>query len=189
MNWPGHPWEPPRATLRGEAVPFEFLVPVPNRWEGALRWFENRRNRRIALGALGLILLPIVLFFIRSEQESHLEARWSAMRDNVAELDTLQQKIRKFRPWFEPTPQGLQLLESLITAFPESGDVWAKSIQIGSGYKVTCSGYARNQAALLAMLSRLRARPDVSGLQLQQSRGGETVQFLFTYKWEGQRER
>lgn len=175
--------------LRGEAVPFEFLVPVPNRWEGVLRWFGVQRNRRLALGGLGLVLLPVVLFFIRSQIESHLQTRWEAMRDNVAELDSIQQKIRRFRPWFEPTPQGLQVMEGLMASFPESGEVWAKSIQIGSGYKVTCAGFARNQAALLATLARLRARPDVSGVQLQQTRGDNPIQFLFTYKWEGGRDK
>ncbi len=188
--------EPARAALgtaarhlRGEPVAFEFLVPVPNRWEGVLRWFGVRRNRRLALAGVGLILLPVVLFFIRSQIESHLQTRWEAMRDNVAELDTLQQKIRRFRPWFDPAPQNLQVLEDLITVFPEAGDVWAKSIQIGTGYKVTCAGFARNQPALITLLTRLRARPDVSGVQLQQTRGDNPIQFLFTYKWEGRREK
>ncbi len=175
--------------LRGETPPFEFIVPVPKRWEGALRWFDQRRNRRIALAALGLVLLPMAVFFIRSQVENHLQNRWDAMRANVTELDALQQKIRRFRPWFEPTPQALQVLDGLVAAFPEAGDVWAKSIQIGGGYKVTCAGFARNQAALVGTLGRLRARPDVSGVQLQQTRGNDPVQFLFTYKWEARGER
>ncbi len=111
------------------------------------------------------------------------------MRKNVAELDALQQKIRRFRPWFEPTPQSLQLLQSLVAAFPEQGDVWAKSVQIGEGSKVTCTGLARSQPALMGLLDRLRARPDISGVSLQQIRGDNPIQFSVTYKWEARHEK
>ena len=37
----------------------------------------------------------------------------------------------------------------------------------------------------MAMLERLRARPEVSSVQVQQVRGENPVQFSITYKWEG----
>lgn len=175
--------------LRGEAVPFEFLVPVPGRLEGIVRWLKVPRNRRLALIALGLILLPVLIFFVRAEIEDSLQARWDGMRDNVAELDTLQGKVRRFRPWFEPAPRNLRALDRLMAAFPEAGDVWAKSIQVGSGYKISCTGFARNQAALLATLARLRGQPGVTELKLQQTRGADPIQFLFTYRWDPERDR
>ncbi len=94
-----------------------------------------------------------------------------------------QQRIREFRPWFETQPQALQVIESLAAAFPEQGDVWAKSVQVGEGNKVTCAGFARSQSALLGLLDRLRARSDVSGLQLQRQRGENPIQFSIIYKW------
>ena len=106
------------------------------------------------------------------------------MRSNVADLEALQLKIRQFRPWFEPAPQTLEVLEALVAAFPDQGDVWAKSIHITEGSKVACTGFARSQSALMALLDRLRSRPDVTGLQLQQVRGENPVQFSVTYKWE-----
>ena len=78
---------------------------------------------------------------------------------------------------------NLQLIESLTECFPETGEVWAKSVQIGEEFKVTCSGFAQNQKALLDMVGRLRARPDVTGVQVQSVRGEKPVQFSFTYKW------
>ena len=105
------------------------------------------------------------------------------MKRNVADLESLQQNIRRFRPWFESAPLNLQALESITEAFPEQGEVWAKSVQIGEDFKVTCSGSAQNSPALLAMLGRLRARPDVTAVQVQSVRGEKPVQFSFTYKW------
>jgi Tfp pilus assembly protein PilN len=106
------------------------------------------------------------------------------MRKNVGELEGLQQKLRQFRQWFDPAPQSVQALEAVAAAFPEQGDVWAKSIQLGEGSKVTCSGFARNQAGFDALRDRLRSRSDVTGLQVQQVRGENPVQFSVTYKWE-----
>jgi hypothetical protein len=169
--------------LRGKAVPFEFIVPEVRRWEAIVTRYDTPLNRKIVAGVLALIVLPVLLFFVRSQYEAHLASRWAQMKDNVAELDALNQKIHSFRPWFEPAPQNLQLIEGLIAAFPEAGDAWAKSIQISPDFKVTCTGFARNQPAILALLDRLRARPDVSGLQVQQFRGDNPVQFSFTYKW------
>lgn len=176
---------PPRAAtrhLRRETVPFEFIVPRPQRWEVWFHRFNTPPGRKIAAGLAAVILLPLLLFFVRSQQESSLQTRWAAMNSTVGDLDALQQKIRKFRPWFDRKPTNVQLLESLFAAFPEGGDVWAKSIQV-NGTKVTCTGFARNQPALLSMLDRLRHRPDVSNLQTQQIRNENPVQFAIVYRW------
>jgi hypothetical protein len=176
--------EAARRHLHEQPVAFEFVAPTVNRWQTLFTRFDNRR-RRIAISAgAALILVPIVSFIVRSRIESSLEAQWQGMRRNVTELESLQQRIREFRPWFEPAPQSLRLMEGLVTAFPEQGDVWAKSIQLGEGNKVTCSGFAKTQAAWLGFLERLRGRADVAGLQVQQVRGENPVQFSVTYKWE-----
>ena len=169
--------------LRQEPVVFEFLPPQVNRWEELAHRFDSRGRRWMIGAAIGLIVLPALTFFVRSRIESSLQSEWDGMSRNVAELEALQQNIRRFRPWFETAPLNLQLIESLTSAFPETGEVWAKNIQIGDEFKVTCSGFAQNQPALLAMLGRLRARPDVTGVQVQSVRGEKPVQFSFTYKW------
>jgi hypothetical protein len=178
--------EAARLKLHGLPVPFEFVVPETKRWQEWLERVDSSRRRGLLIGAAGLVLLPLLLLFIRSEIESHLQSRWDAMADNVADLDALQQKIHEFRPWFEPAPQGLQLLQSLVLAFPEQGDVWAKSIQVAEDGKVTCTGFARSQPALMALLARMRARPDITALQMQQIRGENPIQFSITYQWEAQ---
>jgi hypothetical protein len=178
--------EAARLTLRGQAVAFEFLVPEPKRWQELLQRVDSSRRRGLVLAAASLVVLPLLLLFIRSEVESHLQARWDAMADNVADLDAIQQKIHEFRPWFEPAPVRLQLLQSLVLAFPEQGNAWAKSIQVADDDKVTCTGFATTQPALMALLARMRARPDITALQVQQIRGENPIQFSITYQWEPQ---
>jgi hypothetical protein len=171
--------------LRQQPVVFEFLPPQVNRWQVLFQRFDSRRRRWMVAAALGVIILPVLVFFVRSRIESSLTAEWNGMRRNVSELESLQQRIRQFRPWFEPAPQALQVLEGLVAAFPEQGDVWAKSINIDEAGKVTCSGFARTQPAILAILDRLRSRPEVSEVQVQQMRGANPVQFTFTFKTGG----
>jgi len=170
--------------LSEQPVVFEFIAPATNRWETWLQRFDSKRRRWLVAAAVGLIVLPAVAFFIRSRIEKSLAREWSQMRGPVSDLEALQQKLRQFRPWFEPAPQTLQLLEGLMSTFPDQGDVWAKSVQTAEAGKVTCTGFARNQPAMMAFLDRLRSRPDVTGLQVQQVRGENPVQFTVVYKWE-----
>jgi Tfp pilus assembly protein PilN len=168
--------------LQHNLVPFEFVIPQPRKWEAMFVRYNTRRYRWIAGVALGLVLLPMLGFFVRSEQEGHLEKQWAAMSGTVADLDALQTAIRRFRPWFDATPQNLQVLETLFAAFPEQGDVWAKTIQIKAGGTVICTGFARNRPAILALTDRLRTHPGVSAVQTQQIRGENPIQFTLTYK-------
>ena len=172
-----------RRHLRQEPVVFEFLPPQVNRWQEMAHRFDSRRRRWAVGAAIAAVFLPVLTFFVRSQIEGSLQSEWDGMRRNVAELESLQQSIRRFRPWFEPAPLNLQALETITECFPEQGEVWAKSVQIGDDFKVTCNGFAQNQPALLAMLARLRARPDVTGVQVQSVRGEKPVQFSFTCKW------
>lgn len=172
--------------LQRQPVTFEFVAPQTPRWQTLFQRFDSRRRRWIIVGALFFVVAPVILFLVRSRIENRLTAEWKGMQKSVVELESLQQKIRQFRPWFESAPQSVQILEALTSAFPEQGDVWAKSIQINETAKVTCTGFARNQTALMGLLDRLRARADVAALQVQQVRGENPVQFSVTYKWEPQ---
>jgi len=186
--------------LREAPVPFEFLVPEPSRWPAALERLNTRRGRQIAAAAVAILLLPLILFSIRSRIENSLSTEWDSMKNNVAELDVLQQKLRQFRPWFEPAPQKLRALETLISAFPERGEIWTRAIQItnftekngvaapGGALKVTVSGFARSSAILQGLQDRLPKQPGVSLLRLQQIRGNNPIQFSLTFRWEPKHE-
>ena len=176
--------ETARRKLRAEPIPFEFLAPEAKRWREAVRRFDVKRRRWLLIAAACVVLLPLALLFVRMEIENHLEAQWSAMSDKVADLYSIQQQIQLYQPWFEPTPQHVELLQSLVSAFPDEGDVWVKSIGVQPGFKVTCTGFARSQPALMSLLARLRARPDITGLSVQQIRGENPIQFSMTYQWE-----
>ena len=171
--------------LRRETVPFEFVVFQPHRLEAFYTRYNTRLYRRVAAGLACLILLPAILFFVRGQYEGHLSSQWDGMRDNVADLDGLQQKFRRLRPWFDPVPVTVGTLEKLFGLFPEGGDVWAKSIQVNGGL-ITCTGFARNQKALLDLTGRLSDKKSgFSAVALKSQRGENPIQFTLTCQGGG----
>ena len=172
--------------LAQQPVAFEFLPPQVNRWQLMARQFDDRRRRWLAAAVIALLVLPVLTFIVRAHMESSLNDEWRGMQGKVADLEKLQQRIRLFRGWFDPAPQSVQIMETLDASFPEQGEVWAKSVQITDGAKVNCTGFARNHTALLGFLDGLRKHSEISGVQLQQERGENPVQFSIIYKWGAQ---
>jgi len=179
--------------LQGKPVPFEFLPPPPSRLPVQIRRlerFNTPQGRRIAAIVAAVILLPFLIFLWRIYTENRLTAEWNGMKTSVTELETLQQKIRQFRPWFEPTPQKLPALRALLTASPEQGAVWMRSVQISADKSgdavVNIAGFAQTNGALMAFQDSLRKQPGVSGVTLKNTRGNNPLQFSLTFKWQSQ---
>jgi hypothetical protein len=170
--------------LKNEPVLFELVERETKPWQNVLTRLEDKRQRNFALIGLAVIVLPILIFMIRSHIENSLDSEWRSMRGQVADLESLQQRIRQFRPWFDPTPQALQCMETLAGCFPENGELWAKSIQLSEAGKVTCVGLAKNQSAILTLLDRLRAQKAVAQLQLQSVKGDNPISFTIIFQWE-----
>jgi hypothetical protein len=181
---PGAAIEAARHFLRDEPVIFELMPKVPNRWLSLVQRFDTKQRRVVVAIGTAIVLLPIVTYFVRSQIERSLETEWSGMRRQVSDLESLQQRIRQFRPWFETSPITLQLVEDIVGAFPEQGDVWAKSVELTEDGKLTCTGFARSQSALSGLLDRLRERKNFSGVQIQQVRGANPIQFTIGFKSE-----
>jgi hypothetical protein len=169
--------------LRGEPLPFEFVPAAEHRWQAAIKRFDTQRRRWLIGAVLGFVVLPIVAFSVRAHQERRLEAEWARIRPVVSELETIQTNIRQFRSWFDVTPRSLEIFEALAAAFPDTGDVWAKTIEFREGGRLACAGMARDQAAWMSFLERLRERPEFHDVQFQQVRGENPVQFTFTCAW------
>jgi hypothetical protein len=172
-----------RRHLLGEPLPFEFVPPQEHRWQVVWKRFDTQRRRWLIAAGFGLVVLPILAFSVRSHQERRLEAEWARIGPVVGELEVVQANVRQFRSWFDATPRSLQIFEGLVAAFPETGDVWAKTIEFREGGRVACAGMARDQASWMAFLDRLRSRSEFRDVQVQQVRGDDPIQFTFTCAW------
>ena len=172
------------AFLTNQASKLEFLPPKQSQFQAFAEKVSSRGNAW-AGGSVGtIVVLTAIIFYIQGYRLSSLEAEWDGMADKVTELETLQGKIRQFRPWYSSSAQSLQIAKRLTEAFPREGSIWVKSFEIKENNKIFCSGSARNNQALLNVMEKLRAMDDINDLTLQQVRGESPVQFAFNFEWK-----
>ncbi|MEY4917362.1 MAG: hypothetical protein RL616_1275 [Verrucomicrobiota bacterium] len=162
---------------------FEFLPPKPTLIEQLVTKYSSGRLRTTGAIAAGVALIVISFFLFQQIQLWRLRSQWSHMAVKVTELQHIQDQIRFYRPWYDDSYRGLAILRQLTLAFPEDGSVTAKTIDIRDGSAVSCSGNARDIAALLAMQAKLRTVPGVTELHLSQQRGKAPMQFTFEFKY------
>jgi hypothetical protein len=169
--------------LQGRPVLFEFVAPEITRWQLFLRRYDTRRHRWIAAAVLAGVVLPMLLMVLRARAEAGLAAEWKGMQATVTELETLQGKLRQFRPWFGSGSPSVSVLHALVSAFPEAGDVWAGRIVLKEDALVTCTGFARNQGVWMEFLDRLGGQPGVTELKVRSVRGEDPLQVDFSFVW------
>ncbi len=162
----------------------EFLPPKETQFQAFTKKVSSRSNAWVG-GTVGTIaVLTFIAFYYQGYRLRSLESEWSGMADKVEELETLQGKIRQFRPWFTRSAESLAIAKQLSDAFPREGTIWVKSVQIKENARVYCSGSARNNQELLSVMDQLREMEHVSDVTLQQVRGEAPVQFGFNFQWK-----
>ena len=171
------------AQLVGRQAPFDFLPPKVSPWQQLTSRYATGKLRNAGAVAAGVLLLVIGAFGFQQIQLWRLRTRWAGMQIKVAELETMQQKIRQYRPWFDESLRSLSILRQLTTSFPEDGVVTAKTVEIRDANLVTCTGSARDNASLLRTLEKLRHADNVSDLKVDRIQGKSPIQFTFDFRW------
>ena len=166
-----------------QAPTFEFLPPKPTLLQQISAKYSSGRLRTVGTAVAGVVLIVVGLFLFQQWQLMRLRSQWAKMEANVKELDNLQGKIRQYRPWFDDSFRSLSILRQLSKTFPEDGVVSAKTVEIRDGNVVTCTGNARDNAALLRTLSNLRTNDGVTDLKVGPIRGAAPMQFSFDFRW------
>jgi hypothetical protein len=176
--------------LTGAGVAFEFYRPRETQWQRALRQYSSGRYRAAVATAAALAVLVGGAFAVQQWQLTRLRSKWKKMEKPVTELGAMQDRIRQYRPWFDDSFRSLSILRQLTLAFPEDGVVSARTVEIRDVNMVSCSGVARDNAALLRTLSQLRSAPEIEELKVDQIRGRTPLQFVFDFRWNegGRRE-
>jgi hypothetical protein len=167
----------------GRTPAFEFLPPKPTALEQFMTKYSSGRFQTAGAVAAAVVALAGGLFLFQEVQLIWLRSKWSGMSARAGELQGLQEQIRRYRPWFDDSFRDLSILKQLTLAFPENGAVTAKTVEVREGNVVSCSGTARDNAALLRTLSQLRAMDGVKDLKVEQIRGKAPMQFTFEFHW------
>ena len=169
--------------LSDREVQFEFLPPKPTFWEQVSSKYSSRRLVYAGAAAAIVLLLAAAAFGYQQAQFSKFEGQWAGMKGKVEELEDLQSKVRRFRPWHETNLVTLNIMKRVTEAFPEDGVVSAKTIEIREGNLVSCMGTARDRASLLKTTDKLQSMKQVRHLERPQLRGNAPVQFTFNFQW------
>jgi hypothetical protein len=171
--------------LTEQAEPFEFLPPKPTVLEQFSAKYSSGKLKTVGAIAAGVLAIFAAAFFYQEIMLNVWSSRWSKMSGQVTKLEALEQNIQQFRPWFDDSFTSLSIMRQLSQAFPENGDVTAKTIEIRDGGTVTCSGTAQSQDALLKTLSNLRVMTNsVSQLKVETIRGKAPMQFTFDFHFD-----
>lgn len=171
------------AQLAGRRPTFNFLPPRVSPWQQLTSRYATGKLRQAGTVAGAVLLLLLAAFGWQQVQLWRLRARWAAMQVRVGELETMQQQIRQYRPWFDESLRSLSILRQLTTSFPEDGVVTAKTVEIRDANLVTCTGTARDNASLLRTLEKLRQAGSVADLKVDRIQGKTPIQFTFDFRW------
>jgi len=161
----------------------EFLPPKPTIIEQFAAKYSSGRLRTAGAVAAGIVAIVAGMFLVQQIELWRLGSQWSAMSAKVQELQGVQDQIRQFQPWYDPTFRDLAILRQLSLAFPEDGVVTAKTVEIQAGSTVSCSGNAQDNASLLATLGKLSATAGVSNLKVDLMHGKAPMQFTFDFQY------
>ena len=143
--------------LMGQSPVFELLPPKPTIIEQFAAKYSSGRLRTVGAAAAGIVVIVGGLFLFQEIELIHLRSQYAAIAGKVGQLQAVQDRIQQFQPWYDRDYRALAIMRELTLAFPEDGSVTAKTIEIENGNTITCSGNARDSAALLATLAKLRS--------------------------------
>jgi len=160
-----------------------FVVEKVSPWKQYASKYTSRKLGWTSAAAAAALFIAALFFGYQQWQLSRLGAEWASLSPKVTELDNLQHQIRKYRPWYNDSIATLTILRRLTEAFPEEGDVTAKTIEIRELSTVTCSGTARDNQSLLKTLDKLRAVKEITDVTVDSLRGKAPLQFTFNFHW------
>ncbi|HIG29910.1 MAG TPA: hypothetical protein EYQ50_19765 [Verrucomicrobiales bacterium] len=176
-----------KSCLEGVPPQLEFLPPRVSRFQEFTIRVSTRKNLWLGGSVAATVFIALAAIAIQDRILNRLDGKWSGMEKNVGEIQELQDRIRFYRPWFDPTVRSLIIARQLTEAFPEDGAVWVRQLEIKDQSRVFCSGVTRDNQSLLSVLDTLRNSPGVQDLRVQQIRGKEQLQFAFNYQWNEDR--
>ncbi len=170
--------------LEGAALP-EFLPPHPSRWSQLVARYNSRRLATVGFAAAAVALVAIAVFAWQLYESWSLRNDWEGMAQQVGVFETVQGRIREFRPWYDTTFRNMAIIKRVTECFPDNGSVTAKTFEIhGTGNPtVSVTGTARDNTALLQLTEELRKTREVQALKIDQIRGKVPAQFTFTFRW------
>ena len=161
--------------------PLEFLPSRTSRFGQIYGQFNSRRN--LWVGLMSIVALTAITFLYQILHLNGLQKEWNGMRDRVVAAENIRGKIREFRPWFNSSVPSLTTVRAITRAFPETGEIWLKQLNIRDASQVMATGSSRDLNSLLATLDKLRITSGISKLELKSQQGSDPIFFSLEFDW------
>jgi hypothetical protein len=160
--------------LAGRPTFIEFLPPKVPAWKQYAEKYGTGRTRKAMALAAAVVVILLALFLYQEVQLVKWQSKWKQMQVEVGQLDAIKAKTDKYQAWADKNVTGLTILKQIATAFPQTGEVTVKSLEVRDLNTVVCSGVARSLASLTQTQAALRKTPGIVGVSLVNSRGRAT---------------
>src|SRR5205085_7861749 len=146
--------------------------------------YSSGKLRMAGMAGAVVAVFVIAGFAYQQVQLNSLRSQWHAVAPKDKELKALQTQIRSYRYWYDDSIRGLSILSQLTSAFPETGIVSARTIEIRDLNTVTCTGVTQDQQSLLKTLEALRKQPNIGDVRDVTIRGNKPpLNFTFNFRW------
>jgi hypothetical protein len=141
---------------------------------------------------MSVVALTAIAFLYQIFRLDELQTDWNGMKDRVAVVESVGEKISEFRPWHSSSVPRLTTARAITMAFPETGEIWlkqlnirdaSKDMNIKDASKVMATGSSSDQNSLLATLDKLRITSGISNLELKSQQGTDPIFFSFEFDW------
>jgi hypothetical protein len=169
--------------LQGAAFSVNVLPKRKSRLHASTR-FTPKNIRRVAIVAVAALALLVGAYWWQGERLASLQSTWTAIGPRVDSVKALQDRVRKYRTWYDDAIPSLSIPKCLATAFPEDGTVWVKSLNVKDGVNVTCTGSARSRSEWMQVMDKLGKSGELDNLQVVQTRGDTPFGFTMTFRWK-----
>jgi len=144
----------------------------------------------LAAGVVLVVGLLLVLDWRKSRQDvAFLESRLNGMQGSVAAAQQVLDRASFVRGWYDRRPRFLDGLRHLTLAFPVEGRIWATNLAVRDDMRMSLSGKAVDERAVLEVLDRLKGSPafaDVQPVYIRQAGGNaREVSFAVNLRFVG----
>jgi len=170
--------------LEKQAQTLEFLPPKISQWQKLAEKMATRKTGIAGAVAGAVLVFTLVAFLWQYRTLNNLQSEWDGMEKKVRELEIIQGKIRKFRSWYDASQPTLRALKAISTAFPPNDSIRATTFSFREGHKVSISGEARSNAALLDLSEKLSAVEGIQNFKVVNLQGQGPVQFSIEFHWQ-----
>lgn len=145
--------------------------------------------RVVAVAAAVLLAAAAAMYNLHQRQENlaAMQAHLAAIRSQVKEAKKAMKRLMYARRWHTGTPVLLKSFRSLTEAFPDSGSIYATSLNLRNNGRGQLAGDAGSEAQVLELRDRMHKAGEFTGISVRDVRqvgaGGRQYNFIISFEF------